>query len=134
MKRDVYKRQVLLLSDLPPASVWAVLGQMDFVVGMRLHALIMAAAQGVPSAALSYDPKVAAFMQATGQKIAGYSGNLQTHGLVGAVSEALASASEKKKHLLTLVAGWQEKAAKSSTLAASLYQEQTRGVEVWQEA
>jgi len=43
------------------------IAECDMMVGMRLHALILAAAAGVPSVALSYDPKVTAFMAASGQ-------------------------------------------------------------------
>jgi polysaccharide pyruvyl transferase WcaK-like protein len=36
----------------------SLLGQVDLVVGMRLHALIMAVSMGVPAVGVVYDPKV----------------------------------------------------------------------------
>ncbi len=53
-------------------ALLSIIAGCDMMVGMRLHALILAAAAGVPSAALAYDPKVAAFMQASGQGDAVY--------------------------------------------------------------
>jgi len=51
-----------ITNQLEVEEVFALTGKMDLVIGMRLHALIMATAQGVPVVALSYDPKVDAFM------------------------------------------------------------------------
>ncbi|BDI28331.1 polysaccharide pyruvyl transferase CsaB [Capsulimonas corticalis] len=55
-------------APLPLPDLLSAIGSSQMVVGMRLHALILAAAAGVPSAALAYDPKVGAFMRSTGQE------------------------------------------------------------------
>lgn len=53
-----------------PQQAWAAVGRADLLLGMRLHSLIMAAAQGVPAVAVSYDPKVEAFAQAVQMPLA----------------------------------------------------------------
>lgn len=50
-----------------PAQVLGVVGHCELLIGMRLHALILATIAGVPSVGLSYDPKVENFLRASGQ-------------------------------------------------------------------
>jgi polysaccharide pyruvyl transferase WcaK-like protein len=56
---DVSK--ILLLED--PALLKGVYQGVDMAIGMRLHSLIMAAAEGCRCFALSYDPKVNRLME-----------------------------------------------------------------------
>ncbi|MDR1573679.1 MAG: polysaccharide pyruvyl transferase CsaB [Clostridiales Family XIII bacterium] len=46
----------------------SIIGNMDVLVGVRLHALIYAAVMDVPMIAVSYDPKINSFMHALGMK------------------------------------------------------------------
>jgi len=53
--------------SLGPDVIKGVLARAKLVVGMRLHALIFAAAEGVPFVPVVYDPKVESFAQWAGQ-------------------------------------------------------------------
>lgn len=46
----------------------SIIGNMDMLVGVRLHALIHAAIMNVPMMAISYDPKINSFMHSIGLK------------------------------------------------------------------
>ncbi|MBQ2765227.1 MAG: polysaccharide pyruvyl transferase CsaB [Firmicutes bacterium] len=46
----------------------SIIGSLDYLVGVRLHSLIFAAIMEVPAMAVSYDPKINAFMESVGGK------------------------------------------------------------------
>lgn len=54
-----------------PRQLLALTGELDLVIGMRLHALIFAIAAGVPVVGISYDPKVDSFLAEVGCPRAG---------------------------------------------------------------
>ena len=71
------------------AAAGAIAGA-DAVLGMRLHAVVMAAAAGVPFVALSYDPKVAGFADQVGQPVvASVPGPVDRDAVVASVRKAL---------------------------------------------
>jgi polysaccharide pyruvyl transferase WcaK-like protein len=53
-------------SSRRPFDVLGAIAGCDLVIGMRLHSNVFAAAAGVPSIGLAYDPKVGAFMKSLG--------------------------------------------------------------------
>jgi len=59
MKAEPYRLEQRLNSQ----EYLALIANMDLMIGMRLHALVFAANQGVPFAGIPYDPKIEAFLQ-----------------------------------------------------------------------
>lgn len=59
MKQKAY----LLQKELQPAEMLGVVGRCRLLVGMRLHSLIYAANQYVPTVGVSYDPKIDQFLK-----------------------------------------------------------------------
>jgi polysaccharide pyruvyl transferase CsaB len=57
------KSAPLLLPEMPLAHAAQIIGSAALVIGMRLHALIIAARLGVPFLAIPYDPKVSALLE-----------------------------------------------------------------------
>ncbi|HZK56978.1 MAG TPA: polysaccharide pyruvyl transferase CsaB [Clostridia bacterium] len=55
-------RAYIIEEELNPREVMGLIGHMDILVGMRLHALIFAAGMSVPMLGIEYDPKVKSFL------------------------------------------------------------------------
>ncbi|MDH7570266.1 MAG: polysaccharide pyruvyl transferase family protein [Armatimonadota bacterium] len=90
---------VFLSGGYPPREMLALFGRMDLVVGMRLHALIFAAAQGVPVVGISYDPKVDGFLETVGRTSAAELTSITGDALVAALRHAWDSREEEAARL-----------------------------------
>lgn len=103
-----------------PREMLALINALDLVVGMRLHALIFAAAVGVPMLGLSYDPKIDSFLR-TLEWDSGMSLVEATAGEMAArVRSALERRSELAAHLARRVPPLRESARRNNVLAAEL--------------
>ena len=56
------EKSSIMERELTPRQMLGLIGKLDLLLGMRLHALIFAVNQLVPAVGLSYDPKVEAFL------------------------------------------------------------------------
>ncbi len=66
----------------------SIVGNLETVIGMRLHSLIFAAAMAVPFVALEYDPKVTGFVEMVGGCSAGSVTALTTKKILQAYEES----------------------------------------------
>lgn len=93
---------------------------MDIVVGMRLHALIIAAVCAVPMVGISYDPKVSEFLETIGQPAVKDLESVTTEQLISKVEEVMANTEAVRKNLSGLRTELRQKALRNSQIAAQL--------------
>lgn len=95
--------------------------QAELVIGMRLHALILAAACGVPAVALSYDPKIDAFMRESGQEDAVFNiKDRNADALAGLVSRVWSQRHERAERLRARLPELRQAARRNAEVAMGL--------------
>lgn len=67
MKHEAY----ILKKEYTPEEILGVIGELDLIIAMRLHALIFACIKQIPMIGLEYDPKVHTFLNMIEQKNGG---------------------------------------------------------------
>lgn len=102
-----------------PREMVALIGGLHFLVGMRLHALIFAASQGVPVVSLAYDPKIGALARELGEPVLDLA-HLTADSLAQTIETALAGLRDRRAGLLAAVAPLRARAALAPAMAASL--------------
>ncbi|MED1796171.1 polysaccharide pyruvyl transferase CsaB [Brevibacillus nitrificans] len=70
-------------------DIMSVLKQCDYVVGMRLHSLILACMLRTPFIGISYDPKIDRFVERAGMPNAGHITKLSENSLLALLAERL---------------------------------------------
>lgn len=58
----------VITQDYTPQELKGILGEMDLVIGMRMHSTIMASTMGVPVIGIGYSPKFKPFFEMIGQE------------------------------------------------------------------
>lgn len=81
----------------------------DFIIGMRLHSLIMAGAVGTPMIALSYDPKVQGFMEEMNLPYAVDTNHIERQALIAMVDDIASNLEAKKAEVKAAYEGHKEK-------------------------
>lgn len=121
MKNKVH----LLQREYTPEQLFQLVSQGKLMVGMRLHALIFAAAQQIPCIGISYDPKIDAFMQLMGEKPAAYSGQLDVDVLYTKIKADLERYEEVQKRIAQAAQRLRQDALKPAQQMIRLLQQMT---------
>jgi len=111
---------VVVRGAFGPREMLALTGTLDLVVGMRLHALIFAASQGVPVVPVAYDRKVAALAQELGEEAPLAADRLDAGALAARIEAAAADRAARRDRLRRVAAALRERAALSPALAIEL--------------
>ena len=84
------ERSTVLKADCDTEQFLSLMGNVQLLIGMRLHALVFAAVMERPFVAVSYDPKIDGFVKDINGVTAGSVENLQSAQVVAAAKKALA--------------------------------------------
>lgn len=95
-------------------------GELDLLMGMRLHSLVFAAVNGVPLLGISYDPKVDAFLETLGRRPAGRAAAIEAGELVSRLDRLLEDLAGEREDLRRRARQLRQRAELTARLALGL--------------
>jgi len=119
-------RPVLVQGDFTFPQVMAMVAACDLMVGMRYHALVFAAMNGVPLVGLSYDPKNDSFLRQIGEEAAGPTWRLDAETVVTLARKSLSDAAAVKARLRERMAALTPLSKQNARLAVELLKRRGR--------
>ncbi len=108
---------VIISEKLNVSEVISLVGNLDLLIGMRLHALIFAAVTGVPPLGIVYDPKVERFLDRIGVPHAGQPREIQGDALARMAQSFLASQKELREKISRRVHELRDTAEQTAQMA-----------------
>lgn len=121
VSRLMQEPNLLVDSRLPVGSLFGLLGALDLVLAMRLHAIVMASVMRVPCVGISYDPKVERFLELTGQPNAGSVAGLEEERLYRVMTETWERRQEIAANLDRVLAQLKQQALETASLTLSVF-------------
>jgi len=118
---------VVLEEEYTTSELLSLVGNVDFLIGVRLHALIFASVMHVPFVGLSYDPKIDRFMESMGDKPAGTLQDVNLDELVSKVRTLWPEISCPNKQREESIGALRKKAFYNAELALGLIESRKRG-------
>lgn len=112
---------LLVQERLSVETLFSLMGRLDLVLGMRLHALVMACVMRTPCVGISYDPKVERFLETCGQPVAGSVESLDTGRLYRELTGAWERRQEIVGRLDQVLIGLRQQAWETASLTLSLF-------------
>ena len=103
-----------------PEGALALIAEGRFLIGMRLHSLILAAMGGVPAAGVEVDPKISSFLKASGLLSVPAPGKVRTGDLSAVLQKLISGEETLKRSVLARLPEFRSLARRNVDLALSL--------------
>jgi len=118
---------VLLEDEYTTSELLSLVGNLDVLIGIRLHALIFATVMHVPMVGISYDPKVDRFLETLGIRHAGTLQNITVDDLTARVRALWPEVGRPNKEREERINVLRGKAFHNAELALALIEDRKRG-------